>query len=775
MGCVETRSCEPQEDEADGVKEKFLDRYDLHEVIGQGAFGVVHRASSRSTGQDFAVKMVDCVETSRTDIDREVAMMRKLIHPSVVRIYDVFPERVFVCLVLELHKGGDMIQGMVNYWKKEGMIPIPAMRSLSKQMWESVTWVHSKGCVHRDIKGDNFMMDLKDVSNLSNKIYLSDFGTVCEISPRQRLSHKCGTSNYWPPEFFDLKYGQKVDVWATGVVMYGLVSGKFPFKSERDTRTKSLHVPRRCPSDGIDLIQHALERNEDARYTAAQALAHGFFAGMSTSNADAAEAGDDEKGISWSPSVRERGANGGVQLRRAELVNRLKTAQSQKFGRQLQRRSSGLCRLREKQSRGFVVEDGAGQRTTTYEWWSGPEASRLTAEFRTSPRLLVPDITPHELSSEDIAKMLQDHNVSLEGFGRAGAKSFEEFASEVRRGALRLQLDASKHKHIVCVMDVVFVRLRAGEGPSARYLVCTSELSMDTQVRKTRSQMPSVEKRPQENPLQAAARLLSELGYGDMITNFDINGISHSEAHQDSAAYAGIQIVCLNEFMNGVVSTADPSFLRRGGGEARFTCEDPIGRRSRSYAWLTEAECSQANLEMETPPPASEYSALVYPPIGLEEDELSTYLANSRIDTRAWGTGTARSIAEFADELVKGEATLQKMPNGQVKRVVDVVVMELVMQGSGSTLIERDESKDNSVKELKRLPAIKRRSDEHQFLAARRLLTGLLTFNENYCYIDPSDVRIVEQETSSVSYPGLPTVYRKRFMKARVVQEVFHE
>lgn len=81
-------------------------------------------------------------------------------------------------------------------------------------------------------------METPSVDDLNNRIYLSDFGTVCDIARGQRLSGKCGTSNYWSPEFYDKNYGHKVDNWATGVVMFGLTSGKFPFKNESDTRTK---------------------------------------------------------------------------------------------------------------------------------------------------------------------------------------------------------------------------------------------------------------------------------------------------------------------------------------------------------------------------------------------------------------------------------------------------------------------------------------------------------------------------------------------------------
>lgn len=87
------------------------------------------------------------------------------------------------------------------------------------------------------------------------------------------------------------------------------------------------------------------------------------------------------------------------------------------------------------------------------------KADELCREFGGAERMRDTNIHPTELSNEAIAKLLTDHNVSLNGFGRGRARSFEEFADEVRSGKLRLQLDASRHKHIVCVEDVVCVRL----------------------------------------------------------------------------------------------------------------------------------------------------------------------------------------------------------------------------------------------------------------------------------------------------------------------------
>merc|ERR550534_987290 len=156
--------------------------------------------------------MIDRAEMHQCDVEREIAMMQRLQHPSVAKLHAVFPsESIGVCLVMELYRGGDMINAMTTYWKKQGMIPIDAMRGLSKQMWDSIAYVHSMDCVHCDVKGDNFMMDHREITTPNNRIYLSDFGTVCDCRPNQRLTKNCGTRGYWSPEFYGRNYAKKVD------------------------------------------------------------------------------------------------------------------------------------------------------------------------------------------------------------------------------------------------------------------------------------------------------------------------------------------------------------------------------------------------------------------------------------------------------------------------------------------------------------------------------------------------------------------------------------
>jgi len=749
---------------------KLLDKYVLGEVLGQGAFGVVYRCTKKDDStKEFAVKMIDQVETSPADIKREVAMLRLLSHPCVIKLYDVYHEKVFVCMVMELYRGGDMIQGMMHYWKTKGMIPIGSMKYLTKQMWEAVAFVHGKNCVHRDIKGDNFMMDFKDVSDPKNRLYLSDFGTVCQLDEGQRLNQKCGTRNYWSPEMFKLNYGQKVDNWAVGVVMYGLITGKFPFKGEEDVKHKVLNLPKRCPPEGVDLINKILERNENKRLEATQALAHTFLADVESAHKTTEP---EESQEAFHPEVQEFGANAGIRQRRQELVQRLMQAAGGQ-GRNSFMDVGGTLKLKSRSDKGFVVLDPQAGRTTTYEWWSPAKSQDLCGAWAKAPQAQSPDLSSEELSADIVRKMLTDHNISLDKFGLGQAKSFEEFVGEIQKGQSRLQLDASKHKHIVRVVDVVALRLEHGTGAQQRYLIEVSMKYPDGRIRNDTNQMPGDKKAPQENAIRAATRLLDQLGMSDVDVAFDPANTETFEQIEDSPSYPGVQTVYRKEILAGTVKSTDPKVLQRLGlapSGGKFVSSDGKGYET-TYAWLTQAECTSKGIKTSFPHDGS-FSTLVYPPLGLEVEELEEFMQTNKVDTSRLGTGVARSLQDFSEELVKGEATLHKMPNGQIKRIVDVVIVKIVRK-NGDVIVEAEEAVKDSKQVLQRLPAVKRRHDEHQFLAARRLIMRYLRINENCIKINETDVRVVEEETESKSYPGLSTIYRKRFITAEMTEEAF--
>mmetsp|Transcript_32546 Transcript_32546/g.82271 ORF Transcript_32546/g.82271 Transcript_32546/m.82271 type:complete len:195 (+) Transcript_32546:3-587(+) len=145
------------------------------------------------------------------------------------------------------------------------------------QMLRSIAWLHANKVVHRDVKGDNFLLDRADLAHPDCRIYLSDFGTTVTLGPEERLREICGTKVYWAPEVYQQSYAFKADVWAAGVITHCLITRRFPFMDKKQVFTKRVKAPSRCGEAGKSFLLGLLERCEAARLSASEALEDDFL------------------------------------------------------------------------------------------------------------------------------------------------------------------------------------------------------------------------------------------------------------------------------------------------------------------------------------------------------------------------------------------------------------------------------------------------------------------------------------------------------------------
>jgi len=335
----------------------------------------------------------------------------------------------------------------------------------------------------------------------------------------------------------------------------------------------------------------------------------------------------------------------------------------------------------------------------------------------------------------------------------------------VQTGSVRLMLDAAKHKSLVRVMDLVLLRLCLGEGGSKKFLIRQKESLQNGQVRDGRSQLPGTKRAAHENSLETAQRVIKErLQFSGVQIDFKTQNTETFEEEEESASYPGVRTVYRKSIIEAVVSPGtDPKSIGADGTGIKTVDAKSI---TREYQWMAESECKQ--IKLRAPQQGQEVSALVNPPVGFDEEKLIALLQQGGVDTNKFGEAGTKTLEEFATELTSGEASLENQKDG-IMRIVDVVAVKLIRKG-GSILVEASETKDGTKKELKRLPAVKRRSDENQFLAAHRVLTNALAMDDNEVTMNPADVLVMTEQKDSLSYPGIKTVYRKRIISASMVQ-----
>ncbi|KAM8808175.1 serine/threonine-protein kinase DCLK2 [Eudromia elegans] len=259
----------------------ILEKYKVGKVIGDGNFAVVKECIERSTGKEFALKIIDKAKCCGKEhlIENEVSILRRVKHPNIIMLIEEMDTPTELYLVMELVKGGDLFDAITSstkYTERDGSAMVYNLASALK-------YLHSLNIVHRDIKPENLLVC--EYSDGTKSLKLGDFGLATVVEGP--LYTVCGTPTYVAPEIIaETGYGLKVDIWAAGVITYILLCGFPPFRSENnlqeDLFDQILVGKLEFPSpywDNItdsakELISLMLHVNAEARYTAAQILSH---------------------------------------------------------------------------------------------------------------------------------------------------------------------------------------------------------------------------------------------------------------------------------------------------------------------------------------------------------------------------------------------------------------------------------------------------------------------------------------------------------------------
>jgi len=771
MGCSSSRSQVVQHKgtRPPSTSKRLLDEYAVGEQLGEGAFGVVYTCTNRITGEEVAVKMVDKVETPIDAINKEIEMLRTLNHQNIVKFHNVYYERCFVCIVMDKYSGGDIVEGMQRHLSERGKLTGSKIVHVIAQMAAGLLYLHSRSVAHRDVKGDNYLMDRVRITDPKCRVALSDFGTACPLRRNERLADEVGTRVFWAPEFYDRNYGLKVDVWALGVLMFGLLDGHFPFKGETDVRKKEPRLPSTVEHDCKDLIKAALRKDEEKRLSAEGLAAHRWISpegigpnevpvdavGRITSG-DSKGSHEDNKG---GRCIRTELVHDGVHSRRQELLGRILEVHN----RGAAKAHNGVQGLHY-YSKSFAVADrSAAGVVYAFEWWPAErlEASKVMA-FQAGTEQ--PEVGGNlDRSPVVVGQILRDHNIDTSSFGCGDAKSLDQLAAEVESGNARLLLDATEHKKLVRVVDVVVLRLYSEQDQRrARLLVETGERYPDGRRREL-CRLPASKKRPHENAPEAARRALEELlGMGSCAVHLDHRGVSDVfEEEFESPSFPGVRTVYRKEVVRGWVQAQAAAWGLPAC--APWTAEDP--RHNVKYLeWWTERQAVEARIKLGAEG-SEEVSGLVEAPIGLQEERLAEQLEACGVDLSSFGQGVSKSLKEFSAELMQGEASLLTTKAGDAIRLVDVVLLMLKDPRNGEHLVQTEQTTPAGNRSaFERLPGARKRPDENQFLTARRVLQKQLRIDENEVQINANGVKCFEEERFTSDFPGIQTIYRTRLI-----------
>ncbi|XP_043112293.1 calcium/calmodulin-dependent protein kinase type II subunit gamma isoform X11 [Puntigrus tetrazona] len=269
---------------------RFTDEYQLYEELGKGAFSVVRRCVKKSTGQEYAAKIINTKKLSARDhqkLEREARICRLLKHSNIVRLHDSIAEEGFHYLVFDLVTGGELFEDIVA---REYYSEADASHCIN-QILESVSHIHQHDIVHRDLKPENLLLASK---MKGAAVKLADFGLAIEVQGDQQAWFGfAGTPGYLSPEVLRKDpYGKPVDIWACGVILYILLVGYPPFWDEdqhklyQQIKAGAYDFPSpewdTVTPEAKNLINQMLTINPAKRITADQALKHPWVCQRST-------------------------------------------------------------------------------------------------------------------------------------------------------------------------------------------------------------------------------------------------------------------------------------------------------------------------------------------------------------------------------------------------------------------------------------------------------------------------------------------------------------
>ena len=257
-----------------------LDHYRIDGLVARSGMASIFRGTDVRNGRQVAIKIPHPeVESDPALFDRfhrEEEIGKTLDHPGVMKVF-ADEDRSRVYMVMEWVEGR-LLRKILD---EQGKLPSERAVHLALRILDALEYIHSRGVAHRDLKPENVMVDQSD------NIKLIDFGIAANAKSRRltfaKLSQTMGTPDYISPEQVKGKRGDaRTDLYALGVMLYEMLTGKVPFSGENaflimNDRLLNNPMPPRELDPSItpqlqEIIYRALERDARNRY----ATAHDF-------------------------------------------------------------------------------------------------------------------------------------------------------------------------------------------------------------------------------------------------------------------------------------------------------------------------------------------------------------------------------------------------------------------------------------------------------------------------------------------------------------------
>jgi len=230
-----------------GAKKNIEKYYEIStKKIGKGQFGKIKRAQSKINGTQVAIKIINKKKIKKSqsveinlgnNFKREINILKYCKHPNIVKFLDIFEDDKNIYIVMEYIKHGDLFK-MIQEKDDQPGKPFDEndARDIFVQILSALEYCHGNLITHRDLKVENILIARKKDINKNKKILIkiADFGFANYIKVGSLHKTFCGSIHYSAPEIIlNESYNPiKADIWSIGVILYIILTGKFPWRND---------------------------------------------------------------------------------------------------------------------------------------------------------------------------------------------------------------------------------------------------------------------------------------------------------------------------------------------------------------------------------------------------------------------------------------------------------------------------------------------------------------------------------------------------------------